>query len=100
MASYQSTRYYDSAAKKDCLYTFTETSTIVQEATVPQKLLCGLLRVVKNLIPIVGTLIPDETIINLFAKYIAPAFGMDLEEFNAQREEAKQTVEQYNKENN
>ena len=73
---------------------------IVQEATVPQKLLCGLLRVVKNLIPIVGTLIPDETIINLFAKYIAPAFGMDLEEFNAQREEAKQTVEQYNKENN
>ena len=37
MASYQSTRYYDSSDNKDCLFTYNETRTTIQEATTGQK---------------------------------------------------------------
>lgn len=37
MASYQTSRYYDSSDNKDCLFTYNETQTTTQEATTTQK---------------------------------------------------------------
>lgn len=72
---------------------------IVQEPTLGQKILSGLLRVVKNLIPIVGTLIPDSLIIDVFCDYVAPALGIDVSELKAQRAESQNIVDKYNAEN-
>jgi cell wall-associated NlpC family hydrolase len=72
---------------------------IIQEPTTGQKIVSGLLRVVKNLIPIVGTLIPDSTVIDVFCDYVAPALGIDASELMAEREEAQATVDAYNEAN-
>ena len=72
---------------------------IVQEPTLGQKILSGLLRVVKNLIPIVGTLIPDSLVIDVFCDYVAPALGIDVSELKAQRAESQNIVDKYNAEN-
>ena len=69
---------------------------IVKEPTVGQRILSGLLRAIKNFIPIIGTLIPDSLVIDVFCDYIAPALGIDAEELKNDREEAQNTVDQYN----
>ena len=72
---------------------------IVKEPTMGQRILSGVLRLVKNLIPIVGTLIPDSVVVDVCCDYIAPALGIDVGELKNAREEAKKTVEDYNKAN-
>ena len=69
---------------------------IVKEPTIGQRILSGCLRLVKNLIPIVGTLIPDSLVIDVFCNYIAPALGIDVSELKNAREEAQETVDSYN----
>lgn len=70
---------------------------IVTEPTVGQRILAGLLRAIKNFIPVVGTLIPDSLVIDVFCNYIAPALGIDVEELKNAREESQETVDNYNK---
>lgn len=72
---------------------------IVKEPTTGQKILSGILRLVKNLIPIVGPLIPDSIVVDVVANYIAPALGIDVSELTKAREEANETVAAYNAEN-
>ena len=72
---------------------------IVKEPTMGQRILSGVLRLVKNLIPIVGTLIPDSVVVDVCCDYIAPALGIDVDELKKSREEAKETVDKYNKSN-
>lgn len=72
---------------------------IVDEPSFGQKVLSGLLRAVKNFIPIIGSLIPDSTIIDVFCDYLAPALGIDVEELKAKRQKAQETVSKYNEAN-
>jgi cell wall-associated NlpC family hydrolase len=72
---------------------------ITKDPTTGQRILAGVLRVVKNLIPIVGSLIPDSLIVDVACDYIAPALGIDVSELKQSREEAKQDIEDYNKAN-
>lgn len=69
---------------------------ITAEPSTGQKIISGLLRVVKNIIPIVGSLLPDSLIIDLFCKYIAPMLGMDISELKDQRAAAQKEVDEYN----
>ena len=57
-----------------------------------------MLRLVKNLIPIIGPFIPDDLIVNVFCNWIAPVFGLKSSELMQQREQAKQEVANYNAE--
>ena len=68
----------------------------VKDPSIGERVICGILRTLKNCIPIVGTFIPDNVLVDIFAKYIGPFFGMDLEEFNARRSEAQADVDAYN----
>lgn len=69
---------------------------ITAEPTVPQRIMSGLLRAIKNLIPIIGSIIPDSLVVDVFCKYIAPTFGIDASELMRQREEAEEDVQAYN----
>ena len=69
---------------------------IVDEPTVGQKIISGLLRAIKNFIPVVGTLIPDSLVVDVFCQYVAPALGINPDELMAQREKAKETVDNWN----
>ena len=69
---------------------------ITAEPTVPQRIVSGLVRSIKNFIPVIGSLIPDSTIIDLFCKYVAPAFGINVDELMKQREDAQAEVDEYN----
>lgn len=72
---------------------------IIDEPTFGQKILSGVIRVVKNLIPVVGTLIPDSLIVDVVCDFIAPVLGIELEELKAQRQKAKDKVKEYNSTN-
>lgn len=72
---------------------------IVTEPSVGQKIISGLLRAVKNFIPIVGSLLPDSLIVDVFCDYIAPFLGISPDELMAQREESKAIVNEYNQKN-
>lgn len=69
---------------------------IVKEPTIGQRILSGLLRTVKNIVPIIGTLIPDSLVVDVFCNYIAPALGINVSELKNAREEAQSTVDAYN----
>ena len=71
---------------------------ITAEPSLGQKIVSGLIRVVKNLVPIVGTLIPDSLLVDLFCEYVAPALGIDVDELKKQREDAQAEVDAYNQE--
>jgi hypothetical protein len=71
---------------------------ITAKPTDAQRVVSGLLRLVKNLIPIIGPFIPDDLIVNVFCKWIAPVFGLKSSELMQQREQAKQEVANYNAE--
>ena len=72
---------------------------ILKKPTQGQRIISGLLRVVKNLIPFVGPLIPDKLVVDVFCKYIAPVFGLTPEELLKDQDEAQATVDAYNAEN-
>ena len=72
---------------------------IIDEPTTGQKILSGLLRAVKNFIPIIGSLIPDSLIIDVFCDYLAPALGIDVKELKAKRQKAQETINSYNEAN-
>jgi cell wall-associated NlpC family hydrolase/ElaB/YqjD/DUF883 family membrane-anchored ribosome-binding protein len=57
-----------------------------------------LLRVLKNLIPFVGTLIPDSLIVDVVLEYLCPALGISAEELQGQRAAADEEVAAYNEE--
>ena len=72
---------------------------ILSEPTVPQKIISGLLRAIKNCIPVIGTLIPDSLVVDVFCEHIAPFFGIEPSKLMAQREEAEQILTEYNNAN-
>ena len=69
---------------------------IVDDPNIGQRIISGLLRAIKNLIPLVGPVIPDSLVIDVFAKFIAPALGMDVSELTDARNRAQATLEAYN----
>lgn len=69
-------------------YEDASTTLGVKDPSIGEKIVSGVLRAVKNCIPILGTLIPDKTVVDIFVKYIFPAIGLDVSEFNARRDEA------------
>lgn len=72
---------------------------IIDEPTTGQKILSGLLRAVKNFIPIIGSLLPDSLIIDVFCDHLAPALGIDVKELKAKRQKAEETINSYNEAN-
>jgi len=71
---------------------------ITAEPSIPQRIISGLIRFLKNLIPVVGPFIPDDLIVNVACKWIAPVFGLKDSELMKQRDEAKAEVAAYNAE--
>ena len=71
---------------------------ITKKPSEPVRLVAGLFRMLKNLIPIIGPFIPDDLVINIFCKWIAPVFGLKDSELLKDREEAKEQVASYNEE--
>lgn len=69
---------------------------IVNEPNIGQKAISGLLRLLKNMIPFIGPLIPDNLIIQVLAKYVGPALGIDTQELLNAQEESKEIVNDYN----
>lgn len=72
------------------------TLSIIDEPTLPQRIISGLLRMIKNMIPIIGSMIPDKLVVDIVVKFVFPVLGYDPEEYYAQREKAEATVEEYN----
>ena len=71
---------------------------ITDEATKSQKIIAGLVKAVSGL-TIVGSLIPTSLIIDLIIPFLKQ-MGVDTGELDAQRDKAKEEVEEYNKKNN
>lgn len=70
---------------------------IVDKPTMTQRLIAVVLAVVNAMIPIVGDLIPNKVLVNIFME-VAPKIGIDVSSLQKQRDEAEQTVEEYNQE--
>jgi len=68
---------------------------ITDEPSKGQRLISGLLRLVKNLIPYVGPFIPDDLIVTVFVKVLGP-YIKDMGKLVEQRDKAKKEVEAYN----
>ena len=71
---------------------------ITDEATKSQKIIAGLVKAVSGL-TIVGSLIPTQLIVDLIIPFLKQ-LGVDTGELDAQRDKAKEEVEEYNKKNN
>ena len=71
---------------------------ITEEATTGQKIIAVLIAVINAAIPIVGDLIPNKVLVNIFME-IAPKLGIDVSELAAQRDRANEEVAKYNEEN-
>lgn len=69
-----------------------------ENVTTPQKIVCGLIRTLKNLIPVIGTFIPDQVITDFFIDHVAKWFGIDVSEITKQRDEAQAELDEYNAE--
>ena len=67
-----------------------------EHVTTPQKIICGLVRTFKNLIPIVGTFIPDQVITDLFINHVAKWFNIDISQIKKQQDEAQAELDEYN----
>ena len=70
---------------------------ITDEPTYAQKMISGLLRVIKNCIPIVGTFIPDSMVVNILCDTIGPKLGISFKTLKKQRTKADKEVKKYNK---
>ena len=80
---------------------FNNANSILKIANNPsfgQKIVCGLLEGIKGLIPIIGSLIPSSTLVDIFMNFVAPALGIDVAELQADRDEAQAQLDAYNKE--
>lgn len=71
----------------------------IKKPSAMQKILSGIIRVVKNLIPIVGTLIPDKVVVDLFVKILAPIFGINTSDFLKAQSDAADELAEYNEAN-
>lgn len=71
----------------------------VKDPSFGQKIASAFIRSLKNLVPIVGTFIPDHALVDLVVEFIAPAVGITPEKLMAQRNEAQKEVDEYNKKN-
>lgn len=70
---------------------------ITDEPTYEQKMISGLVRVIKNCIPIVGTFIPDSLVVNVLCDTIGPKLGINFKSLKKQRSKADKEVKNYNK---
>ena len=70
---------------------------ITDEPTYDQKMISGLIRVIKNCIPIIGTFIPDSLIVNVICDTIGPKLGINFKSLKKQRSKADKEVKEYNK---
>lgn len=68
----------------------------IKNPSVGERIIAGLLRAIKNFIPIIGTLIPDDLLVDIFVEFVAPLFGMNIEEFKAERQAVNDEVAAYN----
>ena len=85
----------------DFMSGFNNANSILKIANKPsfgQKIVCGLLEAIKGLIPIVGSLIPSSTLVDIFMNFVAPALGIDVSELKKDRDEAQEQLDAYNKE--
>ena len=71
---------------------------ITQEATTTQRVIAVLIAVLNALIPVIGDLIPNKVLVNIFME-IAPKLGLDVSSLEEQRKAAEQEVAAYNEEN-
>ena len=70
-----------------------------EHVTTPQKIICGLVKSLKNLIPIVGTFIPEQIITDFFINHVSKWFKIDTSKIKSQRDEAQAELDDYNAEN-
>ena len=85
----------------DFMSGFNNANSILKIANKPsfgQKIVCGLLEAIKGLIPIVGSLIPSSTLVDIFMNFVAPALGIDVSELKKDRDEAQEQLDAYNEE--
>ena len=67
---------------------------ITEEATAGQRVIAVLISVVNALIPVIGDLIPEKALVNIFMS-IAPNIGIDVSSLQEQREKANAEVQAY-----
>ena len=70
---------------------------IIERPTEGQRIISGLIRALKNSVPIVGALISDKALVDIFVNRIAPIMGIDTTDLERQREEATNEVAEYNR---
>ena len=70
-----------------------------EDVKLHHKIICGLVRTFKNLIPVVGTFIPDQIITDLFINHVANWFNIDVSEIKNSQKEAQDELDKYNDEN-
>lgn len=75
------------------------TLKITGKCTMGQKMYSGLLRSLKNLIPVVGTFIPDSALSDFLVGFVGPIFGINKDELLKQQADAQAEVDAYNAEN-
>lgn len=68
---------------------------ITEKATIGQRCIAVLVAVTNSLIPFIGDLIPDKTIVNIFMD-ILPKLGIDVSDLQAQRDKATEEVSAIN----
>lgn len=85
-------------AVNDFITGWQDSSTILkikpEDVKLHHKIICGLVRTFKNLIPVVGVFIPDQVITDLFINHVANWFGIDVSEIKDKREAAKKEMEE------
>jgi len=77
-------------------YQDAEVTMHVANPSIGERVISGMVRALKNLIPVVGVLIPDKLVVDVFVKMFGGALGLD--DFEARRAEADEIVAQYNAE--
>ena len=70
-----------------------------EHVTTPQKIICGLVRAFKNIIPVVGVFIPDQVITDFFIDHVAKWFKINTAKIKNQQSEAEAELAEYNAEN-
>ncbi len=71
-----------------------------EDVTIPYRLISGLIRTVKNFIPIIGTFIPDSAVVDLFVNHVAKWFGISVGDLKNKRDAAQIVLDEYNAANN
>lgn len=71
----------------------------VKKASTSQKLISGLLRVVLNLNPLIGMLLPDSVVMDILIDGVAPILGINVREVKSQRAAAEEELREYNEAN-